>query len=124
MTSVGAPIGLAVAETIAAARAAAAFIETECIAYEDLPAVLTLDEAIAQDTAMPMIRKAVDPDEDIQQRIPAVTRPGSDLDWLADPSRPLAGQRAGDRHAPDRRPGALLPRDDVRPGHPRARTTR
>jgi xanthine dehydrogenase/oxidase len=91
VTSVGAPIGLAVAETIAAARAASAFIESECIAYEDLPAVLTLDEAIAQDTVMPMIRRAVDPDEDVQQRIPAVTRPGSDLDWLADPGRPLPG---------------------------------
>ena len=77
VTSVGAPIGLAVAETIATARAAAAFIEQECIAYEDLPAVLTLDEAIAQDTAMPMIRKASDPDEDVQQRIPALTRPAA-----------------------------------------------
>ena len=86
VTSVGAPIGLAVAETIATARAAAAFIEQECIAYEDLPAVLTLDEAIAQDTAMPMIRKASDPDEDVQQRIPALTRAGSNLDWLGDPS--------------------------------------
>jgi xanthine dehydrogenase/oxidase len=91
VTSVGAPIGLAVAETLAAARAASAFIEDECIAYDDLPAVLTLDEAIERDTAMPMIRKAVDPDEDIQQRIPAITRPGSDLAWLADPSRPLPG---------------------------------
>jgi xanthine dehydrogenase/oxidase len=91
VTSVGAPIGLAVAETIETARAAAAFIEEECLAYDDLPAVLTLDEAIAQDTAMPMIRKASDPDEDVQQRIPALTRPGSDLDWLGDPSRPLAG---------------------------------
>ncbi len=87
MTSVGAPIGLAVAETIATARAAAAFIEQECIAYEDLPAVLTLDEAIAQNTAMPMIRKATDPDEDVQQRIPALTRDGSNLDWLQRPER-------------------------------------
>ena len=82
VTSVGAPIGLAVAETIATAREAAAFIEKECIAYEDLPAVLTLDEAIEQNTAMPMIRKAKDPDEDVEQRIPSVTRPGSDLNWL------------------------------------------
>ena len=61
VTSVGAPIGLAVAETIATAREAAAFIEKECIAYEDLPAVLTLDEAIEQNTAMPMIRKVQGP---------------------------------------------------------------
>jgi peptide chain release factor 1 len=26
---------------------------------------------------------ASDPDEDIQQRIPALTRPGSDLEWLS-----------------------------------------
>jgi xanthine dehydrogenase/oxidase len=91
VTSVGAPIGLAIAETTETARAAAAFIEDECIVYDDLPAVLTLDEAIEQDTAMPMIRKARDPDEDIQQRIPALTRSGSDLEWLDDPSRPLAG---------------------------------
>ena len=85
VTSVGAPIGLAVAETIATAREAAAFIEKECIAYDDLPAVLTLDEAIKQNTAMPMIRKSKDPDEDVEQRIPSVTRPGSDLNWLSNP---------------------------------------
>ncbi len=91
VTSVGAPIGLAVAETIATAREAAAFIESECIAYEDLPAVLTLDEAIEQNTAMPMIRKSADPDEDVEQRIPSVTRPGSDLNWLSDPEAGLPG---------------------------------
>jgi xanthine dehydrogenase/oxidase len=91
VTSVGAPLGLAVAATIVTARAAAAFIEQECIAYEDLPAVLTLDEAIAQDTAMPMIRTAADPDQDVQQRIPALTRAGSNLDWLRNPKSPLPG---------------------------------
>lgn len=90
-TSVGAPLGLAVAETIATARAAAAFIENECIAYEDLPAVLTLADAIAQNTAMPMIRKAADPDEDVLQRMPALTRAGSDLDWLHDANGTLPG---------------------------------
>src|SRR5262249_45059022 len=78
-----------VAGTIATARGAAAFIEQECIAYEDLPAVLTLDEAVAKNTAMRMIRKAADPDEDVQQRIPALTRDGSNLDWLRDPSTGL-----------------------------------
>src|SRR5262249_5104353 len=81
---------LAIADTVPTARAAAAYVEQEGIQYEDLPPVLTLDDAIARNTAMPMIRKAADPDEDVQQRIPAITRPGSDLDWLADPSRPLA----------------------------------
>ncbi len=121
VTSVGAPIGLAVAETIATARAASAFIEQECIAYEDLPAVLTLDEAIAQNTAMPMIRKANDPDEDVQQRIPRghATRQRPRLARRPEPPAPRHG--AGDRLAADRRPGPLLPGDDVRPGHPRAR---
>jgi xanthine dehydrogenase/oxidase len=91
VTSVGAPIALAVADSIAAARAAAAFVEQECIAYEDLPAVLTLDEAIAQGTAMPMIRKASDPDEDVQQRMPALTREGSNRSWLGDPGAGLPG---------------------------------
>jgi xanthine dehydrogenase/oxidase len=91
VTSVGAPIGLAVAETIATAREAAAFIEGECISYEDLPAVLTLDEAIEKDTSMPIVHKAKDPDEDVEQRIPSVIRPGSDMAWLGNPERALPG---------------------------------
>ena len=91
VTSAGAPIGLAVAETIATAREAAAYIENECIDYEDLPAVLTLDEAIEQNTAMPMLRKAKNPDEDIEGRIPAITRAGSNLQWLSNPESGLPG---------------------------------
>ena len=91
VTSVGAPIGLATATTLSTARAAAAYIEEECIAYEDLHAALTLDEAIAENTAMPMIRKFQDPDEDIQQRIPAIVRAGSDVEWLSDSKRTLPG---------------------------------
>jgi xanthine dehydrogenase/oxidase len=100
VTSVGAPIGLAVAETVATARAAAAFIEQECIAYEDLPAVVTLDEAIAQDTAMPMIRRSLDPDEDVEQRIPSFTRAGSNMEWLRNPESALPGTElaAGSLH--------------------------
>ncbi|ODU00249.1 MAG: xanthine dehydrogenase, partial [Planctomycetes bacterium SCN 63-9] len=82
VTSVGAPIALAVAETVATAREAAHYVESHCVAYEDLPAVVTLEEAIKQNTAMPMILKAKDPDEDVEQRIPSLTRPGSDLGWL------------------------------------------
>ena len=89
VTSVGAPIGLAVAETLRSAREAATFIEQECITYTDLPAVLTLDEAVKQNTSMPMIRVASDPDADIQQRIPAITREGSNIDWLRNPKSPL-----------------------------------
>jgi xanthine dehydrogenase/oxidase len=90
-TSVGAPIGMLVADRIATARDAAAFVEKECIAYEDLPAVVTLEEAIKQDTAMPMILRSENVDEDIQQRIPTITRDGSNLEWLDNPKTPMPG---------------------------------
>jgi xanthine dehydrogenase small subunit len=90
-TCVGAPIGLAVAESIATARQAAAFIEQECISYEDLPPVLTLDQAIAKNTSMPMVRTAKDPDADVQQRLLSVTRRGSNMEWLGDSNSGLAG---------------------------------
>jgi xanthine dehydrogenase/oxidase len=89
VTSVGAPIALVAADTFATAREVAAYVEKECVAYEDLPAVLTIDEAIEQNTAMPMVRKSKDPDEDVEQRIPSVTRPGSDCHWLSTPNDPL-----------------------------------
>jgi xanthine dehydrogenase/oxidase len=90
-TSVGAPIGMIVAETIPAAREAARFVEEKCIKYEDLPAVVTLEEAIRQNTAMPMILRSSNPDEDIQQRVPSITRDGSNIEWLEDPTKPLPG---------------------------------
>lgn len=91
VTSVGAPIGMVLADTISTAKEAVAFIEKECIAYEDLPAVTNIDDAIRQDTSMKMILKSQDPDEDIQQRIPSIERPGSNQEWLKDPSKPLPG---------------------------------
>ena len=51
-----------------------------------------------------MIRKAADPDEDVEQRIPSVTRPGSDLDWLSDPEAGLPGTEQVTGVAPDRVP--------------------
>ena len=100
----GRPIGLAVAETIATAREAAAFIEKECIAYEDLPAVLTLDEAIEQNTAMPMIRKVQEPRRrraaaDSRGHTPR-QRPGVARQPGSEPSR----HRTGDRVLADRVP--------------------
>ena len=92
VTSIGAPIGLAVADTIATAKAAANYIGTR-ILYRDLPAVLTIEEAMAQNTAMPQLRFAKDPDEDVQQRIPTITRSGSDEKWLANPAEPMPGTR-------------------------------
>lgn len=85
-TCVGAPLAMVLADTVATARAAADHVQREEIDYVDRPAVLTIDQAIAQDTSMPMLRRAPDPDDDVQQRIPSVTRSGSDLGWLANPS--------------------------------------
>lgn len=89
VTSVGAPIGMVLAETIFSAKEIVEFIGKECIAYEELPAVITLADAIKQNTAMPMILKAADPDEDINQRMPTIERSGSNQEWLKDPSKPL-----------------------------------
>lgn len=91
VTSVGAPIGMVVADSLGTARKAASFIENECIHYEDLPSVIRIEEAIQQDTIMPMIRKAANPDEDIQQRIPTITREGSNREWLKNPEKPMPG---------------------------------
>ncbi|MBI3930292.1 MAG: molybdopterin-dependent oxidoreductase [Armatimonadetes bacterium] len=88
-TSAGAPLGLVLAETARTAREAAAWVEREGVSYRDRPAVLTLEQAIEQDTSMPMLRRASDPDDDVQQRIPSVTRPGSNLAWLRDPVAPM-----------------------------------
>lgn len=91
VTSVGAPIAMVLTENLETAREAAQFVEKECIQYEDLPAVITLEEAIKQNTAMPVVRYAEDEDADIQQRIPTITREGSDMDWLENPKKPLPG---------------------------------
>jgi xanthine dehydrogenase/oxidase len=91
VTSVGAPIAMVLADTIPCAREAVEFISNECIAYEDLPAVVTLEEAIKQNTAMPMILTSADPDEDINQRMPTIERAGSNQEWLKDPSKPMSG---------------------------------
>lgn len=89
VTSVGAPIGMVLAETISSAKEVVEFIGKECITYEDLPAVITLADAIKQNTVMPMILKSADPDEDINQRLPTIERSGSNQEWLKNPSKPL-----------------------------------
>lgn len=91
VTSVGAPIGMVVAESRPIAHKAAAFIENECIAYEELQAIISIEEAIKYSTEMPMIRKAANADEDIQQRIPTITRDGSNQEWLKNPKKPMPG---------------------------------
>lgn len=91
VTSVGAPMGMVVAESRATAHEVSSFIEKECIAYEELPAVISIEEAIKQNTVMPMIRKAKNPDEDIQQQIPTITRDGSNIEWLKNPKKAMPG---------------------------------
>lgn len=88
-TSVGAPIGMVVADSIPTAHKVIAFIEKECIDYEDLPAFISIQEAMEHTKEMPMIRKAANEDEDIQQRIPTITRDGSNQEWLKDPKKPM-----------------------------------
>lgn len=89
VTCVAAPIALALASTRKAAEDAAACVGAEFVAYEDLPAILGLEEAIER-------RALVDPPKGFpthpeHDRHVLVTRPGSDADWLDDPSVPRDG---------------------------------
>lgn len=89
VTCVGAPITLTLASTRQAAEDAAACLGAEFVAYEDLPAILTLEEAIER-------RALVDPPRGFpthpeHDRHVLVRRAGSDADWLDDPSVPRAG---------------------------------
>jgi xanthine dehydrogenase/oxidase len=89
VTCVAAPIALTLASTREAAEAAAACVGAEFVAYDDLPATLTLDEAIER-------RALVDPPKGFpahpeHDRHVLVTRAGSDSRWLDDPSVPPDG---------------------------------
>lgn len=89
VTCVAAPIALALGSSRKAAEDAAACVGAEFIAYEDLPAVLSLEEAIAE-------HSLVDPPKGFpthpsHDRHVLVTRAGSDADWLEDPSVPRDG---------------------------------
>ncbi len=94
VTSVGASIGMVLAETISSAKEVVEFVSEECISYEDLPAIITLADAIKNNTVMPMILKSADPDEDINQRLPTIERSGSNQEWLKNPLKPLLGTSA------------------------------
>lgn len=89
VTCVAAPIALAVASTRQAAEDAAACVAADFVAYEDLPSILTLEEAIER-------RALVDPPKGFpshpeHDRHVLVTREGSDTGWLDDPSVPRDG---------------------------------
>ena len=48
VTCVGAPVALAVADTRKTASAVAAYVGGECVVYDVLPAIVTLDQAVAR----------------------------------------------------------------------------
>lgn len=85
--NVGFPICLALADKQTTARQAAAYVGAECISYEDLPAVISFDDAIAKGHVMAMPGKAPDP----KQKLIDVVRLGSNREWLENTGVPLDG---------------------------------
>ena len=85
--------------------------------------MLTLDEALAQNTAMPMIRKAKDPDEDVQQRIPAIDSEGSNQTGCRTRTSRFPGTQVATGTLRTPAAGPLLSGDHV-PWPSPARTTR
>ncbi|MDR3636017.1 MAG: molybdopterin-dependent oxidoreductase [Isosphaeraceae bacterium] len=83
---VGAPVCLAVARDRSTAQRTAEFIRRECLQYDDLPAITTLEEAMAAGSVMPH-----NPEGAIHAPFVDVVREGSDEAWLADPAQPLPG---------------------------------
>jgi xanthine dehydrogenase/oxidase len=83
VTCVSAPMALVVATTVAVAEEVAEFVGSECVIYEDLPAILTLDEAIAQHSLI--TPPAGFPSHPEKDRHVLVTRAGSDAAWLDHP---------------------------------------
>lgn len=91
VTSVGAPIGMVLASSPRLAEEIAAFVENDCIAYKDRPATITMADARKNKTEMPMVLKALDPDADVNQRLPTIERNGSNQEWLKNPTKPMPG---------------------------------
>jgi xanthine dehydrogenase/oxidase len=89
VTCMSAPIALAVATTRLEAEQAAAFVGAECVAYEDLPAILTLSDAIAAHSLIDPPRGF--PSHPEHDRHVLITRAGSDAEWLADPTKAHPG---------------------------------
>jgi len=88
VTSVGAPICVVLAEKRAIAKRVAEYVGSECIRYENLPAVISFDEAIATKHVMP---KSYGVPADPNKKHFDVTREGSDATWLQDTSKPMDG---------------------------------
>jgi xanthine dehydrogenase/oxidase len=88
VTSIGAPIALVLAEKRLTAKKAAEYVSSECIRYEDLPAVVSFDKAIAEKHVMP---KGAGLAPDPAHKHFEVTREGSNEKWLVDPTKALPG---------------------------------
>jgi len=89
VTCVSAPIALAVATTRTVAEQVAAYVGSECVAYEDLPAVLSLEDAIALHSLLePPAGFPTHPEHD---RHVLITREGSNSQWLEDPGAAPSG---------------------------------
>jgi xanthine dehydrogenase/oxidase len=83
VTCVSAPIALVLARTPDVARKVAEYVGSECVQYEDLPAILTLEEAIARRSLMaPPAGFPTHPEHD---RHVFLRREGSDTAWLESP---------------------------------------
>jgi len=82
VTAYGHPIGLVLADSLRAAQDAAWWIGSEAIAYVDLlPATTTIEEALA----LPNDAGIFEDKPPWNVHIDEVTRPNSDLAWLANP---------------------------------------
>ncbi len=86
VTHIGAPVCLAIARDRATAKRVAEFVRHECLKYEDLPAITSLEEAIAVGAVMPH-----NPEGAVHAPFVDVVRAGSDEAWLANPSEPIPG---------------------------------
>jgi xanthine dehydrogenase/oxidase len=87
--NIGQPVCLALAENKVAAKKAAEYITSACISYEDLPAIISFDEAIEKKNVMPHFY-GDNPDPDVP--VIEVTRYGSDINWLDHTDEPMQGE--------------------------------
>ncbi len=89
VTCMSAPIALAVATTLTIAEQVAAYVGSECVAYEDLPAILSLHDAIAEHSLLDP--PAGFPTHLEHDRHVLITREGSNSYWLENPSDAPSG---------------------------------
>jgi xanthine dehydrogenase/oxidase len=86
-TCVGAPLGIVVCASAAEATQAAAWIEREAVHYQIESPVLSLEDAIAKGTEFQQSPASAP----FVNHIESLSRPGSDVVWLRDPTGELVG---------------------------------